>query len=212
MHGREMLNFNWANAFDGQFLLADGGSSGRSLLIPPIYDILFSLIALAILFIFFLIFVVPKASAVLENRKNQIEGELERAASTMKDAREVQEKYTHLMAQANTEAEAILQKAKEEADSILVQRFKDASDEISNMFASAKKSIEIERKRALVELQKDVVNLVVSLSSTILTDQLRDEANARRYLQSTLSSILSQEEQKELAQPSLRTNDPESHK
>lgn len=54
VHGREMQNFNWANVFEGQFLLADNGSSGKSLLLPPIYDVLFSLVTLAILLYFFL--------------------------------------------------------------------------------------------------------------------------------------------------------------
>src|SRR5699024_2892876 len=62
-------------------------------LIPPLYDIVWSLIPLVVILWLFWKFVLPKFQQVLDEREERIEGGLERAEQTQAEAKEELAKY-----------------------------------------------------------------------------------------------------------------------
>src|SRR5699024_8186380 len=72
-------------------------------LIPPLYDIVWSIIPFAVILFVFAKVVLPKFQEVLTQREDKIEGGIQRAEAAKAEAQEALEKYNKQLAEARTE-------------------------------------------------------------------------------------------------------------
>src|ERR671918_2806598 len=85
---------------------------------PAVGELIIGLLAFAVLFFFTWKWVLPRFKQVLEERRDQIQGEMERAESTRKDADKLQEEYKAQLAGARDEANGIIEEARATAEQL----------------------------------------------------------------------------------------------
>ena len=78
-----------------------------SILLPPMYDVVWSLVVFVVVFLLFWKFVLPKFQEVLAEREDRIKGGIERAQVAQAEAKAALEKNNAELAEARAEAAEI---------------------------------------------------------------------------------------------------------
>jgi F-type H+-transporting ATPase subunit b len=92
---------------------------------------------------------VPRLSGILEDRANRIDSDLSAAAAMQDKARSAGEAYEKLLADARANAQAIGQKAKDEASAAADARRKDVEAQMAARIAASEASIAGARAKAM---------------------------------------------------------------
>src|SRR5919106_1084113 len=85
---------------------------------PEVGELIVGLLAFAVLFFFTWKWVIPRFKQVLEERRSQIQGEMERAEAERGEAQELQERYRQQLAGAREEADGIIEEARATAEQL----------------------------------------------------------------------------------------------
>lgn len=160
-----------------------------SLLIPAVYDIVWSLVVFVVLLLFFWKFVLPQLNKILEERSAKIEGGIEQAAAVQAEADARKEEYVQLLAEARTEAAEIREKARAEGESIKAEKKQETQNELDRMTKAAKDQIEAERQSAIVSLRQEVGSLAIDLASGVVGESLSDDQRSTVYVDRVLSEL-----------------------
>ena len=161
----------------------------QSPLLPNLTELIIGLITFAIIFFTLWKQVLPRLTAMLAARTDQIEGGLKRAEDAQAEAKEVLAQYRAQLADARHEAARLREQAKEEAAQIVAQGRADGVAERERIIASANAQIEADRQQALTSLRAEVGSLAVELASRIVGESLADEARQSRMVDRFLGEI-----------------------
>ena len=158
-----------------------------------IWQILFSLANLLIIFLVAKKFLYKPVKKMLEERQSTIENEYAKAAMAKEEALKSQEEY-----------EAKLEGAKEEADSIIKNAVCIAGQREKDIIAKAKEEAEIIRKQArqdaVLEIKKaeaDIKREIVEVSSALTEKMLEREVSMddhKNFIDSFIESIGDEDE------------------
>lgn len=160
-----------------------------SLLVPAVYDIVWSLVALVVLLLFFWKFALPKLNSILEERAAKIEGGIEKAAAVQAEADARKDEYEKLLADARTEAAEIREKARAEGDAIKAEKKQETQIELDRMTKSAKDQIEADRQSAIVSLRQEVGSIAIDLASGVVGENLADDQRSNAYVDRFLNEL-----------------------
>lgn len=161
-------------------LLAAGGEESLPLeeepniLMPALYDIVWSLVAFAILLFVFWKFVLPMVKKVLEERTEKIEGGIERAEAAQREAKEALDKYNEQLAEARGEAAKIREDARLQGQQILADMKADAQKESDRIVANGQQQLQAQRQQIVTELRSDLGKQSVDLAEKLMGEQLSD--------------------------------------
>ena len=161
-------------------LLAAGGEESLPLeeepniLMPALYDIVWSLIAFGILLFVFWKFVLPMVKKVLEERTEKIEGGIERAEAAQREAKEALDKYNEQLAEARGEAAKIREDARLQGQQILADMKADAQRESDRIVANGQQQLQAQRQQIVTELRSDLGKQSVDLAEKLMGEQLSD--------------------------------------
>ena len=161
-------------------VLAAGGEEALPLeeepniLMPALYDIVWSLIAFAILLFVFWKFVLPMVKKVLEERTEKIEGGIERAEAAQREAKEALDKYNEQLAEARGEAAKIREDARLQGQQILSDMKADAQKESDRIVANGQQQLTAQRQQIVTELRSDLGKQSVDLAEKLMGEQLSD--------------------------------------
>ena len=161
----------------------------QSPLLPNLTELIVGLVTFAIIFFALWKQVLPRLTAMLTARTDQIEGGLERAKDAQAEANEVLARYRAQLADARHEAARLREQAKEEAAQIVAQGRADGVAERERIISSANAQIEADRQQALTSLRAEVGSLAVELASRIVGESLDDEARQSRMIDRFLGEI-----------------------
>ena len=150
------------------------GESGISLFIPKSYDIVWSLIILAIVAVFFYKFFLPKFQSLFDERAAKIEGGIAKAEQAQAEAHAAKEKYEAQLSTARVEASKIRDDARAEASHIIADARSRAESDAAQITANAQRSLESQQQQALVSLKGEVGVLATALAGKILGSKLQD--------------------------------------
>lgn len=161
------------------FLAAEGGESlpleeEPNVLLPAWYDIVWSLVAFAILLFVFWKFVLPMVKKVLDERTEKIEGGIERAEAAQREAKEALDKYNEQLAEARGEAAKIREDARLQGQQILSDMKADAQKESDRIIASGHQQLDAQRQQIVQELRADLGTQSVDLAEKLMGEQLSD--------------------------------------
>lgn len=165
-----------------------------SLLIPAVYDIVWSLVVLVVLLLFFGKFVLPQLNKVLAERSAKIEGGIEQAAAVQAEADARKDEYEQLLSDARTEAAEIRDSARADGEAIKAEKKQETQVELDRMTKSAKDQIEAERQSAIVSLRQEVGSLAIELASGVVGEHLSDDQRASAYVDRFLADLDSKSE------------------
>lgn len=163
-----------------------------NILLPPLYDIVWQLIALIIIGLVLYKYALPKFNAILDERAQRIEEGLN-AADRAKEAEALARlKAEEAIAEANAEAGRIRSEASEDAKSILLAARKDAEEEAQRVLSNAERQILAERQAAEISLKSEVGLLATELAEKIVGEHLKDNELTARVVDRFLDELESE--------------------
>ena len=148
-------------------------------LYPQPGELIVGLVAFLILFFFTWKWVLPRFKQVLEERRQQIQGEMERAEATRREAEKTQEQYRAQLAGAREEANKVIEEARATAEQLRRDLQAKAEEEAQATVARAQDEIRSERDRAFQELRAQVGSIAVELAERVVGASLDEQAHQR---------------------------------
>ncbi|WIM69526.1 F0F1 ATP synthase subunit B [Corynebacterium suedekumii] len=176
------------------YLAAEAGETlpmegGNSILLPKVYDIVWSIIPLAVILFIFWKFVLPKFQEVLTEREDRIKGGIQRAEAAQAEAKAALEKYNAQLAEARAEAAEIREQAREKGKQIEAEMKAQAAEESNRIIASGEKQLLAQREQVVAELRQEMGQNSINLAERLLGGELSDATKRSGTIDSFLSEL-----------------------
>jgi F-type H+-transporting ATPase subunit b len=146
---------------------------------PKLPELIVGAIAFGIFFSFLWRWAIPRFNSVLEERRKQIQGQLESAEQTRHQAERELTDYRSQLANAREEANRIIEEARATADQLRRDMERRAEEESGNIVARAQDEIRAERDRVFNELRTQVADIAVGLAGRVVAAELDPKAHQR---------------------------------
>ncbi|MDI3417186.1 F0F1 ATP synthase subunit B [Streptomyces sp. B-S-A12] len=172
---------------DSMIQLAAGEE--QSPLIPPGPELLVGTIAFAIVFFFFWKKLLPNINKVLEQRREAIEGGIEKAEAAQTEAQSVLEQYKAQLAEARHEAARLRQEAQEQGAQLIAEMRSEGQRQREEIIAAGHAQIAADRKAASQSLRQDVGQLATTLAGKLVGESLEDHARQSRTIDRFLDEL-----------------------
>lgn len=154
-----------------------------------IWNIVWSVANILILYILLRIFLFKPVSRIMDERTRTIQNDLDSAKKSRKEAEELKQLYANDLNEAKAEAQKIILKAREDAEAEKAVIIRKSHEEAEQLINDANKTIENERKRVLQQAQYQIADLAIEAASKIIGENVDDEKNRR-----LVDEFLSEEE------------------
>lgn len=161
------------------YLAQEAEEGSASDLIPAIQELVWGAIAFALLFFFMARVVFPRINQTLEQRRQKIQGDLEKAEEARRDAQQELTRYREQLAGAGDEANRIIEEARNTAESMRRDMAAKAEQESQGIVARAQEEIRAERDRVFQDLKAQVGELSVELAARVVGESLDKERQLR---------------------------------
>lgn len=115
----------------------------------------------------------------LADRQAKIADSLETAEQEKQAAEKLRQEYLAQLAEARTQAQAIVEKAAKLAEQTKEEMLKEAREESARLLKATQEEIARERDLAIAELKGEVVTLAVAAASKIIAQNMDETANAK---------------------------------
>jgi F-type H+-transporting ATPase subunit b len=148
-------------------------------LYPTPGELIVGLIAFLVLFFFTWKWVLPRFKQVLEERREKIQGELESAEATRKEADGLLERYRQQLAGAREEANRIIEEARSTAEALRRDLQAKAEGQAEAVVSRAQDEIRAERDRVFQELRGQVGEIAVELAERVVAKELDGSTHER---------------------------------
>lgn len=162
---------------------------GIWLFIPPLSELIGSIVILAIIAWVFLRKVLPVFTRILDERTARIEGGMAKAEAAQEEAATALAEYHQQLAEARAEAARIREDARTEGAAIVTELRGKATEEAARIMDNAQRQIQAERQQAAVSLRAEVGALATELASRIVGEALADEARQSRVIDRFLDEL-----------------------
>ena len=131
----------------------------------------------------------PRATKMLADRTEQIEGGLARSEEAQAEVKALLDQYRQQLDDARRDAARLREEAREQGAQIIAEMREQAQAEARRITGSAQAQIEAERQQALTALRTEVGNLATELASRIVGESLTDEARQSRMVDRFLDEL-----------------------
>jgi F-type H+-transporting ATPase subunit b len=145
-------------------------------LAPSWTEVIWGVIAFLIVFVVLRKVLLPRITAVLEERTEKIEGGLQKADELQAQATRTLEQYQAQLADARHEAARLREEAREQGAGIIAEMREQAQAEARRVTEAAQAQIRADRQQAFAALRAEIGTLSVQLASKIVGEPLDDEA------------------------------------
>ena len=159
--------------------LAEESAVGPDILIPKMAEFIPALIAFIIIWVILAKLVWPSVLEMMEKRQQKIQDDLDAAERSKIEAAEEAKSYEAKILDAHHEADAIVAKAKKEAEEVRTAVLAKAQREAADIITKAHGAVDSERHKAMIELSGSVVDLSVEIASKIIGNDLSVEEQRR---------------------------------
>jgi F-type H+-transporting ATPase subunit b len=168
-------------------LLASEGEPNP--LLPHLSELIVGTIAFVLLFLFLRAKVFPVFERTFAERRDAIEGGMERAQADEEEAKETLAQYREQLADARHEAARLREDAREQGGAIIAEMREQAQAEGRRLTEQAHHQIEADRVQALNQLRTQVGSLATDLAGRIVGETLEDDDRARRVVDRFLDDL-----------------------
>jgi len=160
---------------------------------PSLAELIIGTIAFLIVFAVLYRVLLPRIQQILTERTDQIEGGLQRAEETQREAKQTLEQYQAQLAEARHEASRLRQDAQEEGARILAELRERGEAERQRLVAAAHGQIDADRAQAIQALRTEMGALAVELASRVVGESLDEDARQRRVVDRFLAELESEQ-------------------
>lgn len=175
--------------------LAEESAVGADILIPKPAEFVPALIAFLIIWAVLAKLVWPQVLGMMEKRQQKIQDDLDAAERSKLEAAEQAKSYEAKILDAHHEADAIVAKAKKEAEEVRSAVLAKAQREAADIIAKAHGAVDSERHKAMIELSSSVVDLSVEITSKIIGNDLSEDEQ-RKLAEKYLAEVGTSDEQR----------------
>jgi F-type H+-transporting ATPase subunit b len=127
----------------------------------------------------------------LDARQQTIARSLEEAQRARQELERIQRESAQMMAQARTEAEAVIGRSRADAEVLREELKQKARAEAASIVKNAERQIQLETARAIQQIRTEAVDLSVAIASKILRRQVTKEDN-QALIEETLKQVETQ--------------------
>ncbi|MCZ4124902.1 F0F1 ATP synthase subunit B [Streptomyces sp. H39-S7] len=158
-------------------------------LIPPVPELIIGLIAFAIVFGFLAKKLLPNINKVLDERREAIEGGMEKAEATQAEAQQTLEQYREQLSEARHEAARLRQEAQEQGAALIAEMRAEGQRQREDIVTAGHAQIAADRKAAAQALRQDVGKLATDLAGKLVGESLEDTARQSRTIDRFLDEL-----------------------
>ncbi|WP_420485492.1 F0F1 ATP synthase subunit B [Intrasporangium calvum] len=158
-------------------------------ILPYLPELVFGLIAFAIIYWVVQSKVVPNLEKAYAERTEAIQGGIHKAEEAQAQAQAALEQYQAQLTEARAEASRIREDAKAQGAQIIAEMREQAASEAARLTDIAHKQIEAERQQAIVSLRSDVGRMSTDLASRIVGESLHEETRQKGIVERFLAEL-----------------------
>jgi F-type H+-transporting ATPase subunit b len=169
-------------------LVAQEEGGGSFLVEPSLGLMIWTLIAFGVTMYVLSKVAFPRIGAALEKRANAIRENIDAAERQRQEADELLEEYRQRLREAREQAEDIVARSRKAA-ATLEEEARDAGKaKREELVAAARKDIEVETRRSLERIRREVADLTVLATEKVTRKSLSDE-DQRRLVEEALAEV-----------------------
>ena len=131
----------------------------------------------------------PQILKGMKNREETIKQQLEEAQKTKKEAENLLGDYKRQLAEARSEAQKIINEGKSLGENIRKEIVQKAQEESNQIVKRAQEEIELQKQKAILELQEKIADLSIMAATKIINKSLNTEDN-RRLVEEYVSKVV----------------------
>ncbi|MDB1087628.1 F0F1 ATP synthase subunit B [Streptomyces sp. ACA25] len=161
----------------------------QSPLLPVLPEVVIGLICLGIIFLIFYKKLLPSINKALDERREAIEGGMEKAEAAQAEARQTLEEYRAQLADARHEAARLRQDAQEQGATLIAEMRLEGQRQREEIIAAGHAQITADRKQAAEALRQDVGKLATDLAGRLVGESLEDHARQSRTIDRFLDDL-----------------------
>jgi len=151
-------------------------------------ELILGIVCFVAILLLFSKFVIPRVNKVLDERRDQIVGQMERAEQERKDADKLLEDYRVQLAGAKDDANKIIEEARKTADRLRKDLTAKAEGDAQALVVRAQEEIRAERDRVFQELKVSVGQLSVELAGRVVGESL-DPARHQKLVDQYIDQV-----------------------
>jgi F-type H+-transporting ATPase subunit b len=155
-------------------------SSNVALVLPETAELVAGILAFSIVFFFVWKWALPTLNKTLESRQQAVSGELADAEKAKVEAESLLSDYKAQMAEAKTEGSKIVEDARVSAEQMKADVISRAETDAENIRNKAREEASAEKSRALSDAKSQVGDISVDLAGKIVGETL--DADAHKVL------------------------------
>jgi F-type H+-transporting ATPase subunit b len=130
----------------------------------------------------------PRITDALEKRQNAIEDSIDHAEQVRRQADKLLEEYRERLAESRHQADEIIARARKAAEAHERRAEEDGKERREQLLAQARHDIEVETKRAIGQIRREVADLTVMATEKVTRKTLTED-DQRRLVEETLSEL-----------------------
>ena len=171
----------------GTFVLAATEDEGGSFLVSPGLGLmLWTLLAFGVTMFFLSRAAFPRIGEALEKRANAIRKNIEESERQREEADKLLAEYRQRLKEAREQADDIIARARNAADNLKSEATDEGKAKREELVAAARKDIEVETRRSLERIRKEVADLTV-LATERITRKTLDADDHKRLVEEALA-------------------------
>lgn len=167
-------------------LAADGPQSP---LLPVWPEIVIGLICIGVVYLAFHKKLLPAINKALDERREAIEGGMEKAEAVQAEARQTLEEYRAQLADARRDASRLRQEAQEQGATLIAEMREEGQRQREEIIAAGHAQISAERQQAAEALRQDVGKIATDLAGRLVGESLEDHARQSRTIDRFLDDL-----------------------
>ena len=150
--------------------------------------IIWTLVSFFILLILLKKVAFPPILKGMKKREETIKQQLEEAQKTKKEAENLLGDYKRQLAEARSEAQKIINEGKSLGENMRKEIVQKAQAESNQIVKRAQEEIELQKQKAILELQEKIADLSIMAATKIINKSLNTEDN-RRLVEEYVSKV-----------------------
>ena len=124
----------------------------------------------------------------IDEREKTIKDSLDQATRIQEESKRITEEQNRILAQARSEANAMMQTSKQAAEDLRRKLEQAAQEEKSRIIASANQEIEASKRAAISELRKTTADLSIKIAEKLIQANL-DDAKQRALVDQLINEV-----------------------
>lgn len=163
-------------------------SSGSFLITPNVGLMIWTIVVFAISLYILRKAVFPQIGQALDKRARAIDESIDAAEQRRKEAQELLDEYRERLKEARGQADQIIDRARKAAEAHERDAHVQAQERREQLMEQTRRDIELETRRAIQQIRREVADLTV-LATEKITRKVLDEDDQRRLVEDALSEL-----------------------